>query len=391
MTPKTPRTARPTHLRSDTGSLSIKSAPVSPSPGLKSALDANAPAFIPGRMMLGISRTQSETSDGASTPSSITAGSDSTTGSLRWSPVDDPNDEFVRLKVRIMELTTHRRPDETADATFLQDLQRRLKDVQENYLFDRREAEALFQVERNKVEAAALEARLRGLNVSTPVKPPRTPGKAKEPPSRADSSVSVSDVFDDDSDAPGGLFELLDEMPESIVTDTGVTVRVRDMALPKHWSGRTPKLLLTENVRKTDKYAVISFNLISGPTRVKRTSVDIRWDGGKTQAWSMDDVACYDQAQAEQYISTVALHALTFPNPDGFAIGGTAAASSQTSFRLLPPVFRDLWDELEKKRRTADDSINRVVWGKLRSILEPKLSPSSRVGSYDVHMRCRGG
>lgn len=389
MTPKTPRTARPSHMRSDTGSLSFNSAP--PSPSIKSSLDVNAPAFVPGRRLVETpsrhSHTRSETSDGASTPSSVMAMSDSTPGSLRWSPVEDPNDEFVRLKVRIMELTTHRRPEEKGSAAFLQDLQRRLKAVQEDYLFNGREAQALFETERSKVEAAALQAKLRGLQIPAAAKPPRKPAKVKEPPSRADSSVSTSDVFDGDEGSPGGMFELLEEMPDTVTTEAGVTVQVRDMALPKHWSGRTPKLLLTENVRKTDKYAVISFDHISGASRVKRASVDIRWDGGRTQTWSMDDVACHDQMQAEQYIATVALHTLTFPNPDGFAIGGTATVGSQTSFRLLPPVFRDLWDELEQKRRLDDDKINRAVWGKLRGILGPKLILSSKVAklSRTIH------
>ena len=280
-----------------------------------------------------------------------------------------------------MELTTHRRADEKGDAAFLQDLRRRLVEVQADYLFDEQEAHTKFQAERNRVEAAALQAKLRGLEVSSPVKHKRAPVKVKEPPSRADSSVSASDIFGDDDESAGGVFELLEEMPETVTTEAGVTVQVCDMALPKNWSGRTPKLLLAEIVRKTDKYAVVSFSLISGPSRVKRAAVDIRWDGGKTQTWSMDDVACHDQTQAEQYVATVALHALTFTNPDGFAIGGTAAAGAQTSFRLLPPVFRDLWDKLEQQRRVSDDVHNRGVWGKLRSILGPKLSTSSKASS----------
>ncbi len=93
----------------------------------------------------------------------------------------------------------------------------------------------------------------------------------------------------------------------------------------------------------------------------------------------MDDIACHDTTQAEQYIATVALHAVTFSNPEGFAIGGTAAAGSQTSFRLLPPVFRDLWDELEQKRRLDDDVTNRAIWTKICSILKPKLAPPGKV------------
>ncbi|TBU35097.1 P-loop containing nucleoside triphosphate hydrolase protein [Dichomitus squalens] len=383
ITPKTPRTFRPTHLRSDTGSLSSRSTP--PSPSTHSALDVNAPAFIPGRTLFDTTtrhvQTASEAADGASTPSSVVALSDSTPESLRWSPVDDPNSEFVRLKLKILDLTTYRRPDEKADATFLLELQRRLKEVEANYLFDEKEAQALFKQERSKVEASALQAKLRGLGNSTSPKPSRALARIKEPPSRAESSVSASDVFDDDDEAPGGMFELLESMPETETTESGVTIQVRDMALPKHWSGRTPKLLLQETVRKADKYAVISYGCTSGSSRAKRASVDVRWDGGKTQEWTMDDVACHDMTQAEQYIATVALHALTFSNSGGFAIGGTGAAGSQTSFRLLPPVFRDLWDELEQKRRLDDDTTNRAIWAKMRSILDTKLVPLEKMGS----------
>lgn len=376
MTPKTPKTARPSHLRE--GSAALSSAP--PSPSIKSSLDASAAVFVPGKK---VSETPSRDSpatapsvDGTSTPSSTKDLSDS----VRWSPVEDPNDEFVRLKLRIMDLTTHRRADEKADAAFLLELQRRLKDVQQDYLFDQREAESMFATERSKVEASALQSKLRGSGTSTPPKPTPSTRRPKEPPSRAESvaSTTTSDVFEDNEDSPGGMFELLEQMPETETTENGTVVQVRDMALPKHWSGRTPKVLLAENVRKTDRYAVISYNAISGSSRAKRFSVEIRWNGGKTQFWTMEDVACHDNIQAEHYISTVAMHALTFPSSDGFAAGGTATGS-QTSFRLLPPLFRDLWDELEQKRRVDDDAFNRAVWAKLREILAPKLSRSEKV------------
>ncbi|KAI8995492.1 P-loop containing nucleoside triphosphate hydrolase protein [Trametes punicea] len=376
MTPKTPKTSRHSHLRAE--SSASPSAP--PSPIMKTSLDASAPSFVPGRK---ISETPSrdsfshvEASSGSSTPSSVKGATDS----IRWSPVDDPNDEFVRLKLRIMDLTTFRRPDDKTDAAFLQELQRRLQEVQQDYLFDEREAEAMFAAERSKVEAAVLQSKLRGAGASTPPRPsPQTRRKVKEPPSRAESvaSVATADVFEDSDESQGGMFGLLEQMPETETTESGFTIQIRDMALPKHWSGRTPKVLLAENVRKTDRYAVISFNCISGSSRAKRSSVEIRWDGGKKQTWSMEDVACHDTTQAEHYISTVALHALTFPSSEGFAAGGTSTGS-QTSFRLLPPVFRDLWDELERKRRSADDTTNRTIWAKLREILAPKMTRSDK-------------
>jgi ATP-dependent RNA helicase DHX29 len=94
----------------------------------------------------------------------------------------------------------------------------------------------------------------------------------------------------------------------------------------------------------------------------------------------MEDVACHDETQAEQYIATIALFALTFPTTLGFAGSALSATGSQTFFRLLPAVYRDLWDELLTKRKRDDDAANRSVWKKLRSLLEPKLDLSNKAG-----------
>ena len=101
----------------------------------------------------------------------------------------------------------------------------------------------------------------------------------------------------------------------------------------------------------------------------------------------MNDVGCHDEAQAEQYIATVALHALTYPLTDGFAASAPSSAGSHTAFRLLPAVYRDLWDELEKSRKIRDEFVNRKAWAKLRDILDLKLESNLKVWfslvSYD--------
>ena len=51
----------------------------------------------------------------------------------------------------------------------------------------------------------------------------------------------------------------------------------------------------------------------------------------------------------------------------------------QTSFRQLPPTFRDLWDELEETRKDKEDGVNRDIWGILTSILDEKLSLLKKV------------
>lgn len=323
---------------------------------------------------------------GADTPSDISSASlvESRSDilsemSVPGTPDDDPNSTYVHLKMRISELTTNRKTSETADATFLRMLQERLEEVKQDYLFDEREAESAYRAERKKADDLALQSRLRGEKIlSTPatprIKPPPTVRSPERPQPDRVEDVFDEDDEDDDVEGGGGLLQLLEEMPQTETTQEGVTIQIRDLPAPKGWSGKTPRTLLLELVHKTDKYANVSFRSVSGASRAQRAAVRIIWQQGNLDDWSMDDVACYDAGQAEQYIATVALHRLAFPPTPGFAVGGAASTTTLTSYRLLPPVYRDLWNELEEGRRADHDRINRDIWAKLRQILEPKLS-----------------
>jgi ATP-dependent RNA helicase DHX29 len=312
--------------------------------------------------------------------------------------VDDPNFEYAKVKVKITELEAAKYQSSADNNSELAHLQTRLESLRTNYFFRLREADAHYNTERAMADRRALEQKLLGetdadLTVDPVVSTVRSSHTSKQKDHRpmhlssTDHATGLArvDLFDDDSspEASGGVFgTLLDTMPESEITD-GVQVRIRDMSLPKHWAGRTPKALLLETVQKADRYAVISYRLLpdSRTSRAKRAAVVVRWEGAKTGEWSMDDVGCWDEGQAEQYISTVALHDVTFGHSEGFAGGGIGVlgGGGQTYFRLLPPVFRDLWDELELKRREAEDKRNREVWAVLRRIIEPKLGGDKKV------------
>ena len=264
---------------------------------------------------------------------------------------------------------------------------------------DSESVEQLGLPEGERLHSEALTNKLHGLSDLITVNPTPSeailPHKHQPPESKPTETTTTNvDIFDSDSDddSSGGLFEILQEIPETEVTASGSTVRLRSMAVPKHWSHRLPKAILQEMVTKKDKYAVAKYACISGPSRVLRASVTIAWDGGRTQSWSMDDVGCPDLKQAEEYISALALHALTFPALDGFALGETSAATTQTFFRRLPPLFRNLWDELETKRKESDDATNRAAWEKLRTIAGVKLESQSKVlylGCYrEISLTC---
>ena len=260
--------------------------------------------------------------------------------------------------------------------TFIEDLHSRLKAVKSHYLFDERDAEAHYLSERQRAEAASLRARLRGSPgtasiqscTSTPPEP-KGPGLPRQP---KEVREDLDDIFDSTGEEDGGLLEILDVMPPTVVTETGVVVTVRDMPLPRGKFERTSKAFLQGAIDKLDSFAVMTYRCVSGFSRAKRASLSVRWSSGKVNEWVMDDVACHDMTQAEQYIATVALHALTFPASDGFSPANLARGTAQTFFRLLAPAFRDLWDELEAIRKSSDDATNRAVWSKLKKIVETR-------------------
>ncbi|KAJ7727845.1 P-loop containing nucleoside triphosphate hydrolase protein [Mycena maculata] len=382
--PHTPRT--PSQFMAAPPPLPAIASPTATTP---SRLDANAPTFIPSR-----NRTQIQLTPNESDPEwertivkeRILSHVDQDSSDSNDSS-DDTNLEYVHLKLKIADLTSNRLPGDKTDSSELQNLRARLQKVKDSYFFNEKDAEAQYRVEREKADAIALQARLRGH--STPSIPPSAKAVKKRPPNllqpRAPTPVVVTttDIFDEDTgDSVGGLFEVLEDMPTTETTERGTIINVRDMALPKHWSGRTPKTLLAETVSKADRYAAISYTLLSGASRVKRAAVSIRWDGKKMDEWSMEDVACHTEGQAEQYIATIALHKLTFPEKDAFTV--PAPSGGQTFFRLLPAVFRDLWEELETTRKINTDALNRGVWAKLRSIIEPKLELDHKANGKGV-------
>ncbi len=363
--PETPH--KPTHSLTTNTSSGVNLREVS-------KLDAKAPTFVPATMLVQstnyIDSQRSHSGVGNPNDTDSSASSQHEGDSID----DEPTIRYVHLKLKYEHILANRARH---PQTRLEEIRSQISELKMDILFDEHEAAELYQNERDKV----LFAKLRGSEPSQlPVnQPPRVPERIQAPSPPLPSSPSP-DIFDDAGsvDSGEGLLGLLEAPPAETSSD-GITIALKDMASPRNWAGRTlPKILLKEAVARLDRYAIITYNLISGSSRAKRVSLMIRWDGKKSDSWSMDTVACVDQTQAEHYISLTALHAITFPQSEGFA-SSASRASNPTFFRLLPPKFRDLWDELEEAKKSREDSTNRQVWAKLRSIVEPKLDLDRRV------------
>ena len=311
----------------------------------------------------------------------------------------DPNAEYARVKLRILERGRSSGIAGSMDLNLTDEM--RLTELREHYFFKEKDAEAAFRQLKSQALAAAKDARLRDPNASSSLlSTPKKAGRKERPPSLLSPAASPkfgspkkqpSDITDDSASevsGEGGMFgNMLDEAPTTQVVagaNGNITVLIRDMSLPKQWGGRTSKILLTETVHKIDRYAAVSYFPIAVTSRAVQSGVRIRWgNAGKQkqlpQEWRMKNDGCHDQMQSEQFIATVALHALTFASTPGFAGPSNAGHGVQTHFRILPPVYRDLWDELEAKRKDAEDATNRSIWRQLKGIAEPRIGAASRV------------
>ncbi|EIW86594.1 P-loop containing nucleoside triphosphate hydrolase protein [Coniophora puteana RWD-64-598 SS2] len=287
--------------------------------------------------------------------------------------LDDPTAEYVRTKILLTKRDRKLASRDCTDSLSDEELHKRLGACQTHYFFRAKDAETQYRQELKQLNSLKLQAKLHGQTAlhseithssSTPALETQAVNIVASP------AEDILEAGDDDDGA--GFFQILDDLPSQETGPGGTVVTLKNMTVPKHWSGRLPKVFLAEAAAKLDKYAVVTYRIISGASRAKRASVHVLWEGKRQEEWFMEDAACPDDNQAEQYIALAALHSLTFPPSNGFAGGTQTTVHSPTFFRLLPPAYRDLWDELEAKRKVHEDDVNKSAWAKVKDIAEAK-------------------
>lgn len=145
------------------------------------------------------------------------------------------------------------------------------------------------------------------------------------------------------------------------------SIRVRSMPVPKQiaYSGTTPKALIRTMVTKAFKLAVLNYVPLSGGSRAARVGLEILFNPKRRRVWRMDDIACDDMQQAENYIAVVALHDLA-----------TKGDIGQVTWLGFPPDYRTLWEEQEDKWKEKEDARRRDVWKTITEIYDRKIGPS---------------
>lgn len=170
-----------------------------------------------------------------------------------------------------------------------------------------------------------------------------------------------------DDEEEGGLFgNMLDE-PEPTV-DVGPTtntiVKVRSMPIPKQFAftGNTAKALLRSTLSKAARHAAISYVRLSPNPRIARSGLQIQWSADKRRVWKMDELACESVEEADNYVSTLALHELML-----------SGDLPSVNWRSLPPAYRELWDELEQANSEKMAAAKREQWKKIKDLVDQKL------------------
>lgn len=153
-------------------------------------------------------------------------------------------------------------------------------------------------------------------------------------------------------------------------------VEIRDFG---KWSGVNPRRVLEEACKSRDSGVKIAYSLISNVSFANRHEMLITWTkkqghlppvevpnceaGVYTDQhyFKMASIATPSSAQSEAFIATIAL----------FFLFGNFGKDEKVALRL-PPVWRDMWDELMNSKKEQLDKLDRDVVKSLRTMIREK-------------------
>ena len=179
-----------------------------------------------------------------------------------------------------------------------------------------------------------------------------------------DDAGMTLDIFqvrgggEDDGDHGSSMSSKLDEArtedaTKGIASDNAPTIV--DYSIPTNWTGKTPKQVLEERCKKL---------------KIAKPQYNKRGNGGKIQVKCKPTFVVIEEegpfttfTEAQNYLATKALYEMD---------------SSLPLYRLLPPVFRDLWvswlDAAKQKRLDEQQAISHIKEQKMMDIVESILS-----------------
>ncbi|KUJ11967.1 P-loop containing nucleoside triphosphate hydrolase protein [Mollisia scopiformis] len=268
-------------------------------------------------------------------------------------------------------------------------LDRKIKKIQDDVLFDQYIANQRWEAQRILLERDA--AHRRAVEA--------TPDVSDELAALADSDVDdeVSKeaarmgaelLEGNDSDDESALADLFASLPVNEVDpvtgksitvvngSNGVKVTIRDFG---KWTGVSPTRVLEEACRARDSSAKIQMLLISDSSYSNRHSLKISWSKvqdlqpsapptsvdysstTKSQTFIMTSISAPEPKQSEAFIATTALFLLF-----------SSSGKEDKVFLRLPAVWRDLWTEFAETKKGKADEADRNVIRRFRDMVRER-------------------
>ncbi|KAJ1041518.1 hypothetical protein NDA11_000066 [Ustilago hordei] len=244
----------------------------------------------------------------------------------------------------------------------------------------RREIEAAAGIE--SASPATVEAAPADNAASKDKAPTSTEGKQEsESPDKGEDDKPDEKKPDAGSDDEGGMFgDLLNEGPiEDKDADTGVTVIVRELPAraKSGGGGKTPRVMLSDALKRADPYSTYKFTVIPSGGRLHRSKLTIRWNGGKVvpnkntistgipsyvDEYTLTAVGCATQLQSDDFVATVAL----------FCIDRDKSVQ-----RALPPGYREWWEELTNLQKDERDRKSRTRFQRVRDVVRVRMEEAA--------------
>lgn len=276
-------------------------------------------------------------------------------------------------------------PTTTAKGLRHRKLEQKLRKIESDVLFDKREAEATWDVKkigfvRDAAERRKLQLQHDTSSASATTHSPKGPAsRVNEEAEKLGENILEQSAGDEDGDMLSGIFDALPGVQQAVNGADGINsstdhVTIRDFGKV---TGMNPKRVLEETCRARDGRSKVSYKMISPTTYSARHSVTIQWSKGQelveetylpevkvdqkhaSIAIEMSHIATPEVSQSEAYVATAAL----------FLIFSGSLKEEKAHMRL-PSAFRDLWDEFAHSKQAHILAKDGIVVKEVRALIE---------------------
>ncbi|KAE8145083.1 P-loop containing nucleoside triphosphate hydrolase protein [Aspergillus avenaceus] len=258
-------------------------------------------------------------------------------------------------------------------------LRRKIAGIENDVLFDRKEAEHYWK---EKLDDLRKEAAFLRQNPPNGHTSEELEDKDQSAEKDTDNRTDFQPVDDEETaDLLGDMFQA-----EEPVLETGIileelnkaAINVRDFG---KWTGLSPRKVLEDTCKARETGCTIVFRDFSPAPHLNKKAVEVRWSkpqevpssflwatathksGPYATFVSMDTIATPTTQQAEAFVSTLALFVLFSPN-----------SKEGKAYLRLPAVWRELWTEFSNAKKVQEDEADKETVKQLKKLVQDNHS-----------------